>query len=82
MNRFLKDKIGQFNDLYDKQKSFANPGSIIYFYKTKNGKIVKTALTYEKLGQDNAKSLINLMYEYCVNNKTQIDGYDILDLLK
>lgn len=76
----LKQPIGRFDQDYIKQHLRINSGSIIYFYNNGEQEIGVPIPAYP-IGTSGAQALVDLIKRYS-RGERQIEGYDILDLIK
>lgn len=79
----LKTKIGNFDDVYKKQKLNTASGQLVFFYNTgrveSENRYIGVTLNRQKIG-DRAVHIVRLLLGYTQGQRV-IDGYDIQQLL-
>lgn len=79
----LKTKIGNFDDVYKKQKLNTASGQLVFFYDTgrveDENRYIGVTLNRQKIG-DRAVHIARLLWRY-THGQRVVDGYDIQQLL-
>lgn len=77
----LSQRIGGFDDEFDKNNLRTNSGLLIYFYYAGNNKFIGAPISGNKIGEETAKKLVDILTKYA-NGETTYNGYDSYQLLR
>lgn len=77
----LQQRIGGFDDEFDKNNLRTNSGLLIYFYYAGNNKFIGAPISGNKIGEETAKKLVDILTKYA-NGETTYNGYDSYQLLR
>ena len=71
----LQQRIGGFDDEFDKNNLRTNSGLLIYFYYAGNNKFIGAPISGNKIGEETAKKLVDILTKYA-EGETTYNGYD------
>lgn len=77
----LQQRIGGFDDEFDKNNLRINSGLLIYFYYAGNNKFIGAPISGNKIGEETAKKLVDILTKYA-EGETTYNGYDSYQLLR
>lgn len=77
----LSQRIGGFDDEFDKNNLRTNSGLLIYFYYAGNNKFIGAPISGNKIGEETAKKLVDILTKYA-EGETTYNGYDSYQLLR
>lgn len=77
----LQQRIGGFDDEFDKNNLRTNSGLLIYFYYAGNNKFIGAPISGNKIGEETAKKLVDILTKYA-EGETTYNGYDSYQLLR
>ena len=76
----LSQRIGGFDEEFDKKQLRINSGQIIYFYYTGNNKYIGIPIVGNTIGKETAVKLVDILYSFARGEQTY-GGYDTYSLL-
>lgn len=76
----MHQRIGGFDDEFDKNNLRINSGLLIYFYYAGNNKFIGVPISGNVIGTQTAEKLVDLLEHYS-NGETTYNGYDLYGLL-
>lgn len=76
----LSQRIGGFDEEFDKKQLRINSGQIIYFYYTGNNKYIGIPIVGNTIGKETAVKLVDILYSFARGEQTY-EGYDTYSLL-
>lgn len=77
----LSQRIGGFDDEFDKNNLRTNSGLLIYFYYAGNNKFIGAPISGNKIGEETARKLVDILTKYA-DEETTYNGYDSYQLLR
>lgn len=77
----LSQRIGGFDDEFDKNNLRTNSGLLIYFYYAGNNKFIGVPISGNTIGRETANKLVDILIHYA-NKETTYNGYDSYQLLR
>ena len=77
----LSQRIGGFDDEFDKNNLRTNSGLLIYFYYAGNNKFIGAPISGNKIGEETARKLVDILTKYA-DGETTYNGYDSYQLLR
>lgn len=77
----LSQRIRGFDDEFDKNNLRTNSGLLIYFYYAGNNKFIGAPISGNKIGEETAKKLVDILTKYA-DGETTYNGYDSYQLLR
>ena len=77
----LQQRIGGFDDEFDKNNLRTNSGLLIYFYYAGNNKFIGAPISGNKIGEETARKLVEILTKYA-GGETTYNGYDSYQLLR
>ena len=77
----LQQRIGGFDDEFDKNNLRTNSGLLIYFYYAGNNKFIGAPISGNRIGEETAKKLVDILTKYA-EGETTYNGYDSYQLLR
>ena len=76
----LSQRIGGFDEEFDKKQLRINSGQIVYFYYNGNNKYIGIPIVGSTIGKETAVKLVDILYSFARGEQTY-EGYDTYSLL-